>query len=1245
MKLTVAQKMGLLIVTTLVGIIGLTVLSGVLISRVFNGANFANVNTEPSIVILDKVRADFLTARLELNRQLEFKALNDRANAQDSWHRYEEARKSLVADLGHYENDGCLGISCFSDDKDRDYLRKVTRKWEQLDEQYLQVIAKLNTGLVDQAHASLNSASPTADDLSELISEHIAYNVHLGIDASAAAERTKRQAMILSFAIAAVTLLLVGLIGLFVTRTFLRQLGGEPEQVAEIAASLALGNLGLKVKLNPGDTASLMASMKTLVESMVRIAERADAIGSGDFDNYIELLSPDDRLGKAINNMTTLLRKSKAEGDRHNWLQQGNVTLSAAMMGDYPLRRLAEIAVCVLGRYLSAGRGVLYIYRPEEHALDLLGSYMYTEGNHPGNRYSEGEGAIGQVARERKPIILSSPGANAAPILTGTTSAAPLYTYTWPLLREDALLGVVEVASFECFTDRKLEFLQAAAGIIASNLFVAEQRENIQKLLLLSEAAERDARMQSERLQTINTQMEEQQQQLQLQSEELQQSNTQMEEQQQQLQQQSEELQQTNAQMEEQAQQLQQNNEELLRTQEEVNAKAAQLELSNRYKSEFLANMSHELRTPLNAIILLSKMMADNRDGHLAAEDIKRAEVVHRSGQDLLRLINDVLDLSKVEAGRMDVHRSEIASNSVVQDFRDLFDSAAQERNLEFPIEDKLQGIFVCDRDKLYQILRNLLSNAFKFTKTGQVSLTLERSSGNVLPIRLRVRDTGVGIAPDRQKFIFEAFRQVDGSIAREYGGTGLGLTISLRLAELLGGTIELHSVPGEGSEFCLCLPDHRPADISRLKPGQHPVQSPLPAPAVKPRSTSAPAATDDRLHLHADDQVILLIDDDPGFGAIVLEINKHLGYKTLLAATAAEGLNLLHTYRPAGILLDLGLPDMDGMELLHEIKSSRELASIPVYVISARDRDAAQEQLEIIGYLQKPVDEEKIAQAEALLLSARELADGGDVLVACSGGIDANTVTAMFSARARAATVRQTTAAELPAVLAEHPWRMLIVDLTGIAIDEALHMAEDASRAQAALLFFSLHPISEEDAARLRRFSDSIIIKTPMAEKRLMMEMERFLRKVPQAARTRDSSPAQDHLQAEGGRPLEGKRILVVDDDPRNLFVITSALEQSGALVANAINGRKALELLERDDFDLMITDIMMPVMDGYELIQTVRADPKLSELPIVTLTAKAMAQDREQALAAGSNDFLSKPVDYNVLVNLAALWSSRGA
>lgn len=1234
MKLSVARKMGLLTVTALVGIVLLTGLTVLLIDRVYDGANYANINTQPSTVVLDQARSDFTSARMYINRVIVYKLLKDDEQAERSRSQFLVARQALVADFDRYQIDGCLGGSCLSDEKDRTLLKRDRQKWAQLDAIYQAFLTRGDPGNQDAARKMLADAAPLAEEFAQLISDHIAYNIQLGTNATNKAAKTKKEAKLLSVLIAAATLLLVGFIGFFVARQLLRQLGGEPEEAASIAARLALGDLGMQVNLKAGNETSLMASMKTLVETMKRITEKADAIGKGNFESDVELLSERDRLGQAINNMTSMLRAGHAAQERRNWLQQGTAQLSAAMTGDYSVRGLSGIAVGVLGRYLAAGRGVLYLYQPADKTLELVGSFMFTNCAKPSDRFKEGEGAIGQVARDRKPVFLVAPGEAAAPIVTGTLSASPLYTYTYPLIHEDELLGVLELASFDAFGDLKLEYFETAIGLIASFLFIAQQRESIHRLLAVSENAEREAREQSERLQVINAQMEEQHQRLQQQSEELQLTNTQMEEQQQQLEQQSEELQQTNAQMEEQALQLQKNNAELRHSQEEVIAKAEQLEVSNRYKSEFLANMSHELRTPLNAIILLSKMMADNREGRLSAEDIKRAEVVHRSGEDLLRLINDVLDLSKVEAGRMDVHLTVIDSGQVAQDFRDLFDSTAHLHGLEFPIEDRLGGNFACDRDKLYQILRNLLSNAFKFTKKGRVCLTLERLTGEALPIRITVRDTGLGIARDRQQFIFEAFRQVDGSIAREYGGTGLGLTISLRLAELLHGTILLHSVPGEGSEFSLCLPERAvEAGADPLWIRKHESAEPLVP------SSKSPLA-DDRLQLKAKDQVILLIDDDPDFAAIVLEINRRLGLKTLLAGSAAEGLRLLHTYHPAGILLDLGLPDMDGKDLLHEIKSSGESSTIPVYIISARDRDEAHGRSQIVGYLQKPVDEEQIAKAEALLLSSGALTADGNILVVGSGGVDAASITDLFSFQLRQATVRQVTESEFAGALAAQPWRLVVIDLTGIAIEKAMDLAEAARQAKAALLFFGLNSISEEDEARLRRYSDSIIIKTPRSGKRLLLEMERFLRQVPEVARQAESRITC----AENVRPLDGKRILVVDDDPRNLFVITSALEQNGARVDNAVNGLKALEFLKSSPFHLLITDIMMPVMDGYQLIEQVRANPHLSHLPVITLTAKAMSQDREKALAVGSNDFLSKPVDYDVLVNLAALWSSKG-
>jgi hypothetical protein len=1022
------------------------------------------------------------------------------------------------------------------------------------------------------------------------------------------------------------------LLGAMVARIIRGTVGGELNQASAIITHLASGNLATRIELAPGDTTSLLAQMKVLVQAMERMATRADAIGRGDYSQGLELLSSQDRLGHAINNMASLLRSAKADDERRNWMQDGNSQLALALTGDYSMQKVAETAISIVARHMDAGRGVLYLYRPGEAALDLVGSYMYTERSHLGNRCKEGEGAIGQVAREKKPIILTA--VDGTPITTGTTSAPALYTYTYPLLREEALLGVAELASFERFDEIKLEYLRGALEVIADSLFVAEQRESVRQLLLATETAESEARTQSQRLQEANTQMEEQQQLLQQQKEELQMSNAQMEEQQQQMQQQAKELQQSNAQMEEQQQQLEQSNQELRHSRSELDAKARLLEQSNQYKSEFLANMSHELRTPLNSIILLSRLMAQNADGTLGAEAVKRAEVIQRSGHDLLNLINDVLDLSKVEAGRMDLAASELSSADLASEFKDLFSSFAQERHLEFRLEDRIQGRFVSDREKLSQILKNLLSNAFKFTREGHVTLVLERCPGTRLPLCLSVRDSGIGIPEAKQASVFEAFRQGDGSISREFGGTGLGLTISLRLAQLLGGTLEVQSTPGQGSTFTLRLPETLPSG------------APRPAPALaEPGQASARTGDgalpeDDRQGLQAGDRTILVIDDDPGFGLAILQINRQLGYKTLLAGTGAEGLALARQHHPAGVLLDLGLPDRNGAEVLHEFKSSLELASIPICVVSAQDRASVASLHDILGYLQKPVDDRQIARAEAELLASVNRTPEGAVLVVGTGGITASEVSGLMEAGASERDlVRQVAPGDdLRAALGQQPWRLVIVDLTGLTVEGALLVAAEIrqTRPEAPMLFFGQQPLDDKDEARLRRFSDSIIIKTPRAPQRLMEDMERFLRGVPAA---RPGQPAASGSTLFEKRLMD-QRILVVDDDTRNLFVITAALEQCGARVRNAVNGRHALELLEHESADLVLMDIMMPELDGYQTLAAMRAHPDLARIPVVALSAKAMPQDREKALAAGADDYLSKPVELEALVNTAAQW-----
>ncbi|MBL8398933.1 MAG: response regulator [Candidatus Accumulibacter sp.] len=1024
-----------------------------------------------------------------------------------------------------------------------------------------------------------------------------------------------------------IALLAGTLIAFLITRSIVRPLGGEPAAVQEVMKRLSDGDLSAGLNVEKSDTTSMAYSINVMIGTLARLADRAEAIGRGDFSQDVPLLSDRDQLGKAVNRMNLMLRQAKEENDARNWIKDGYSRLSADLTGGLSVQQQADTAIEVLGRYLSAGRGVLYVYRPDEAALDLLGSYMHVQRTHLANRFRVGEGAIGQVAREKKPIILTTAAPDAAPIVTGIVNAVPYYTYTYPLLREETLLGVVELASFECFDPLKLEFLLGATEMVAAFLYVAEQQERVRTLLTVAESAEKEARTQSERLQEANARMEEQQQLLQQQTEELRQSNAQLEEQQQQVQQQSEELQLTNAQLEEQQRQLEQNNLELRRSREELDAKARQLTQSGQYKTEFLANMSHELRTPLNAIILLSKMMAGNEKGHLEPDEIRQAEVIHRAGEDLLRLINDVLDLSKVEAGRMDLRWSEVDSAALSDSCRELFEPAAHERGLSFAVEDRLRGHFVSDSDKIEQILRNLLSNALKFTKEGGVTLCFKRQAGDALPIRIEVRDTGVGIPLDRQTLIFEAFRQVDGSTSREYGGTGLGLTISLRFAQLLGGDIELESTPGKGSVFALRLPE---------SPVDQVAQTSLAAAEQPPAAEQITESYDDRDRLEVGDRVILLIDDDPAFGMILMALNRKLGHKTLVAACGADGLALARRHRPTGILLDLGLPDMDGTRVLHALKTDPDLAQIPVYVISARDRDAALLRQGIVGYLQKPVDTEQIARAENEVLAA-----GVALLVVTSGGINADEISHI--AGFRCGLVRQCTdGPALQAALAERAWRLAIIDLAGHTSDEGVAIAQSIRQADAgtALVFFSTQPLSEVDEARLRAYTDSIIVKTPQVDQRLLDSIERFVREAPTAR----SGGATVSANGEGiGKRLAGRQVLVVDDDPRNLFVITAALEQNGARVSGAINGKQALALLEKTSVDLVVTDIMMPEMDGYQTIARIRDKPALADLPIIALTAKALPEDKEKALAAGANDYLSKPVDYDVLINMIALWCSR--
>jgi len=1222
---TVASKMAALTATALLGLVLVTVIGRFQMEKVYEGANFGNVNAAPSLVVLDEMRRSFLQLDLQLSREV----YGGNGAISPAMEQLLKTDHQAVSDaITKYDTDGCLGTNCYADGVDKSYLEKERAVWGRYEALLDPLLNAARGGPAEapRAKALLLASDPVAQQMHDLITKHIAYNVDISNATTARALELKTEAMYITIGIGVVMVLLIGGVGYGTAHSIIRQLGSDPQAVAAVAARFATGDLSDRIELRAGDSSSVMARIKNMIATLERLATRAEAIGRGDLEQQVQLASEHDRLGKALNEMIGMLRASRDEDLRRNWLKDGYAELSAALGGDLSAEQLADGAIAMIGRYLGAGRGVFYRYAEASQQLELIGSYMYTERHRTGARYALGEGAVGQVARERKPIFLTMGDEETPPIVTGTLQDTPRHTYTYPLVHEKDLVGVLEVASMVRFEPRQIEFLNSVTGMLSSLLFVADQRAHIRKLLQSSEAAEREMRQQSEQLRLANGQMQEQQQLLQQQTEELQQNNAQLEEQQQQLQQQAEEMQQANAQMEEQQQQLRQQNDELQEARRQQEERAQQLDLASRYKSEFLSNMSHELRTPLNSIILLSKMMCSDDSLGVQGEAAKWAQVIHRSGQDLLRLINDVLDLSKVEAGRMEVHLAPVPSQQVCSELQSMFEHLARDKGLSLAVDDQLQGSFVTDWDKLSQVLRNLLANAVKFTRQGGVSLTLSRRGDAALPLRLSVRDSGIGIAPDKRSVIFEAFQQADGSVSREFGGTGLGLTISQRFVQMLGGRIELASEPGQGSEFSVLLPE--PA-------GQPEHPAPTPAAALPP---------DDRALLIPGDQAILLIDDDPAFGRSVLAMNRRLGYKTLLAASGAEGLQLAARHRPHGILLDLGLPDMDGGAVLHELKSRPELAPIPVHIVSARDRDDALLSQGAIGFLQKPADEQHLEQAEAALLSAVAGARGG-VLVCENGGITAAAVAAIIG-RGHGPVQALATAGggardeALAGLLQQRRWPLAVIDLgpSAATLQQGLALAARlrAANEQTALVFYALQHPGEDDSAALRRWSDCVIVQTSQAERRLLENVERFLREVPpQRSGGGTRTPA-----GQEARPLAGKHILVVDDDPRNLFVMTAALERHGARISNAVNGRRALEQLRQQRVDLVMMDIMMPEMDGMQAIAALRADATLSSIPVVAISARAAPADMAEILASGADDYLSKPVDYDVLVAKAVQW-----
>lgn len=927
------------------------------------------------------------------------------------------------------------------------------------------------------------------------------------------------------------------------------------------------------------------------------------------------------------------------------WLRNGQSELAEQVLGQLTLNALGSNVLQFFAQYLGSVVAAVYV-RQEHGGLKRVASYGFSreQEQHDQSIYS-GEGIIGQAAQQDQIIRLDEVPSDYFKVSSGLGEGNPRSVLVVPTSNDDQVNGVIELGFLRALTEKDVEFLELIADNVGTSIEAARYRQRLQEVLAETQQLNEELQVQQEELRTANEELEEQ-------SRILKESQAHLETQQ-------AELEQTNEQLAEQAQTLadqrdalDHKNEELNVAQVELEARADELQRSSKYKSEFLANMSHELRTPLNSSLILAKLLAENPMDNLTAEQVKFAESIYSAGNDLLNLINDILDISKVEAGKLDMRPENSSVARLVEGLRSLFQPMANDKKLDFQVE--LQAgtptMLYTDRQRLEQILKNLLSNAIKFTENGTVSMVVSRQPG--AGIVFTVRDSGIGIAAEQQEIIFEAFRQADGTTNRRYGGTGLGLSISRDLAVLLGGSISVTSEPGQGSIFSLVLPEqyvepepsqeaqaparvviHAAPPAQRLTPA-------VPVAPVAPPRQAVPSFADDRDKLPSLKRCILVIEDEVAFARILFDLAHELGYNCLVAHAADDGFNLAAQFIPDAILLDMRLPDHSGLTVLQRLKELAPTRHIPVHVISVEDRQEAAMHMGAVGYAVKPTTREELkdvfAKLEAKLTQKvkRVLLVEDDALqrdsIARLIGDDDIEITAVGFAQ------------DALDLLRDNIYDCMIIDLKlpdMLGNDLLKRMATEEICSFPPVIVYTGRNLTRDEEAELMKYSRSIIIKGARSPERLLDEVTLFLHKVESQL----SNERQKMLKTARSRDkvFEGRRILVVDDDVRNIFALTSALEHKGALVEVARNGYEAISKLnEVEDIDLVLMDVMMPEMDGYEATIEIRKDPRWRKLPIIAVTAKAMKDDQERCLQAGTNDYLAKPIDLDRLFSLIRVW-----
>jgi signal transduction histidine kinase/DNA-binding response OmpR family regulator/CHASE3 domain sensor protein len=958
----------------------------------------------------------------------------------------------------------------------------------------------------------------------------------------------------------------------------------------------------------------------------------AEKISAGSYDIRVADEGQDGLGGLAysLNKMASSLERSFLLLSGNEWLQSGIAKLNELLIVEKDLITLTKDAIAFVAEYINAAIGAVYINENNNY-LKLYSGFAFVEEEEK-KHIKIGDGIAGQSALTRKEMIVKDIPANSIYINYAAGKIKPAEIIAIPVFDGYVLKGVIELGTLASFSNNDLDFLRAAAHNIGLSISTTQNRKRLQELLEETQSQSEELQAQHGELEGLNTELEMQTQKLQASEEE--------------LRVQQEELLQANGELEERTRLIEEKNQLITQRNIEIQAKAEELEISTRYKSEFLANMSHELRTPLNSILLLSRLLSENNEANLSNDQVEYAKVIQSSGKGLLSLIDEILDLSKIESGKMDLEYNDVSLKEFLNEIEKLFKPVADEKSIEFKINiaPDLPAKIETDKLRLGQVIRNLLSNALKFTSHGYVHLNITKAADKEGFIAFTVKDTGIGIAANKQALIFEAFQQEDGSTRRKYGGTGLGLSISRQLAKLLNGDIMLYSEQGNGSEFTLVIPAAKilvPASQKALPEYIAPIVA-----EVKENpfiTTLVPEnIPDDRNNISQEDKSILIIEDDTNFARSLMEFAHNNNYKALVAVRGDEGIDLAIKYKPVGILLDIQLPVKSGWEVMDELKKTPATRHIPVHIMSSFEVRKESLIKGAVDFINKPVAFDQLQDVFKKIEYVLSH-NSKKVLIVEENTKHAKALAYFLESYNVNVEVKENIESGIHALQVKEV-DCVILDM-GIPAKGSYETLDQVKKIPGLenlpIIIFTGKSLSQAEEMRIKQYADSIVVKTAHSYQRILDEVSLFLHLVEENLKTNATLPAQYKRLGVLNEVLKNKTVLVVDDDVRNIFSLTKALEKYRMNVITAIDGKEAMDKLkENARVDIVLMDMMMPEMDGYETTKRIKKDPALKNIPIIAVTAKAMTGDREKCLNAGASDYITKPVDIDQLMSLLRVW-----